>query len=157
MPAEPLDARHTDPKNAGAKSAGRVETALSTARDAANDALHETRKAAEANPLAAVGAGIAIGLVIGALLPKTKREDELLGATGRRLTNAASEAVGAAREAAKAELATLPLSKDAARAQVSKLVDQAAGALAAAGNAALKQRDAATETVPAKPAARTAK
>lgn len=132
-----------------AEPAGRIETALATARGAASDAYYETQKAAqrvgkaaEANPLAAVGAGIAVGLVVGALLPRTRRETELLGATGRRLTGAASAAVGAAREAARTELATLPLNKDAARAQVSKLLDQAGKALGAAGEAALKKGEA---------------
>ncbi|MBW8840851.1 MAG: hypothetical protein JF608_03400 [Sphingomonadales bacterium] len=126
------------------KQSGRMENALATARGATNDALHETRKAAEragkaieANPLAVVAGGIAIGLAAGALLPKTKRETELLGSVGKRLTGVAAGAAEAAREAAKAELGSLPLSKDAAKAQVSKLIDQVAKAVASAGEAAL--------------------
>ena len=49
---------------------------------------------------------------------------ELLGPVGKRLTGAAAGAAEAAKDAAKAELGSLPLSKDAARAQVSKLLDQ---------------------------------
>jgi F0F1-type ATP synthase assembly protein I len=139
------------------KQSGRMENALATARGATNDALHETRKAAEragkaieANPLAVVAGGIAIGLAAGALLPKTKRETELLGSVGKRLTGVAAGAAEAAREAAKAELGSLPLSKDAAKAQVSKLIDQVAKAVASAGEAALNGSP--VEAPPIKPA-----
>ena len=126
------------------KSTGRMETALATARGATNDALQETRKVAaragkamEANPLAVVAGGVAIGLAAGALLPKSKRETELLGPVGKRLTGVAAGAAEAARDAAKAELGSLPLNKDAARAQVSKLIEQVAKAVSSAGDAAL--------------------
>jgi ElaB/YqjD/DUF883 family membrane-anchored ribosome-binding protein len=144
-------------KSAENKPAGRMENALATARGATNDALHETRKAAaragkaiETNPLAVVAGGIAIGLAAGALLPRTKRETELLGSMGKRLTGVAAGAAGAARDAAKAELGSLPLSKDAAKAQVSKLIDQVAKAVSSAGDAALNR--SAAETPPTKPA-----
>lgn len=137
------------------KSAGRMEHALATARGATSDAIHETRKAAEAagraieaNPLAVVAGGIAIGLAAGALLPKTRRETELLGPVGKRLTGVAAGAAEAARDAAKAELASLPLSKDAAKAQVTKLIDQVAKAVSSAGDAALNAGPA--EPAPAK-------
>ena len=127
-----------------AKPAGRMETALTTARGATSDVLHETRKAAtragkamEANPLAVVAGGIAIGLAAGALLPRTRRETELLGPMGKRLNGVAAGAAEAARDAAKAELGSLPLSKSAAKAQVSKLIDQVAKAVSSAGDAAL--------------------
>lgn len=129
------------------KPAGRMESALTTARGAASDAWNEAREAsrrvgeaAEANPLAVVAGGIAIGLAAGALLPKTRRETELLGPVGRRLTDAASGAASAAKDAAKIELATLPLSKEAARAQAGKVLDQVAKAISDAGEAALASR-----------------
>ena len=146
------------PQNAETKQTGRVESALATARGATSDAIYETRKAAEragkaieANPLAVVAGGIAIGLAAGALLPKTKRESELLGPVGKRLTGVAAGAAEAARDAAKAELGSLPLNKDAAKAQVSKLIDQVAKAVSSAGEAALNSSAVtATETKPAK-------
>ena len=146
-----------EPQGTVNKQGGRMENALATARGATNDALHETRKAAEragkaieANPLAVIAGGIAIGLAAGALLPKTKRETELLGSVGKRLTGVAAGAAGAARDAAKAELGSLPLSKDAAKAQVSKLIDQVAKAVSSAGDAALNRT--AAEAPPLKPA-----
>ncbi|MBS0479140.1 MAG: hypothetical protein JSR79_07565 [Proteobacteria bacterium] len=126
------------------RRAGRMESALNSARDAAADALEETREAArragqaiQANPVAIVVGGVAVGLAAGALLPKTKRETELLGPVGKRLTGAAADAASAAKDAAKVELATIPLSKDAAREQVGKVLDQVARAISEAGEAAL--------------------
>lgn len=138
------------------KSAGRMEAALTTARGTASDALHETRKAAqrvgkaaEANPLVVVAGGIAIGLAAGALLPRTKRETQLLGPVGKRINSAAAGAAEAAKDAAKAELGAFPLSKQAARAQVGKLLDQVGKAMSAGGDAALAARDGAPAPKPA--------
>jgi hypothetical protein len=61
----------------------------------------------------------------------------LLGPVGKRLTGVAAGAAEAARDAAKAELGSIPLSKDAARTQVSNLIDQVAKAVSSAGEAAL--------------------
>jgi ElaB/YqjD/DUF883 family membrane-anchored ribosome-binding protein len=154
------DTATADRTRTAPRRAGRMESALATARGAANDAITETRRAArragqaaEANPLAVVAGGIAIGIAAGALLPKTKRETELLGPVGRRLTDAASDAATAAKDAARAELSTLPLSKEAARAQVGKVLDQVAKAVSEAGEAALAQRSRPVEE-PAAPAPR---
>ncbi len=148
----------SDPtKTAVKKPAGRMETALTSARGTANDALHETRKAAqrmgkaaEANPLAVLAGGIAIGLAAGALLPRTKRETQVLGSVGKRLNTAAAGAAAAAKDAAKAELGAFPLSKGAARAKVNELLGQVGKAMSAGGDAALAARSEA-----AKPAKRT--
>ncbi|HEX4693371.1 hypothetical protein [Sphingomonas sp.] len=139
-----------------ARRAGRMEAALSSARGAANGALDETRRiarrageAAEANPMALLAGGIAIGVAAGALLPKSRRETELLAPVGKRLTDAAADAAEAAKDAAKAELSTLPLSKEAARAQMGKVIDHVAKAVSDAGEAALASRSQTS----AKPAA----
>lgn len=150
-------AADTNDMTAGKRTAGRVESALSNARDTANGALKETKDAArragaaiEANPMAVVVGGIAMGLAAGTLLPKTKRETELLGPVGRRLTDVASGAASAAKDAAKVELAAIPLSKDAARDQVSKVIDQFAKAISGAGEAALaSKRETVVDNKPA--------
>jgi hypothetical protein len=145
-------------KSTEPKPAGRMETALTAARNASGDAVLETRyaarragKAMEANPLAVVAGGIAFGLIAGALIPKSKRESELLGGVGKRVSDVAAGAGAAARDAAKAELASLPLTKSAAREQVAKVIDQVARAISSAGEAALKARDEAP-TAPKKAA-----
>ena len=113
---------------------------LQTARDTAKDAAQRAGEAIADNPLAVVAGGIAIGVAAGALLPKTRRETELLGSVGRRLTDAAADAADAAKEAARGELSTLPLSREAARDQVGKVIDQVAKAITGAGEAALASR-----------------
>jgi hypothetical protein len=112
---------------------GRRDTALAEVRKTA----HRVGQAAEGNPLAIVAGGIALGVVAGALLPKSRRETELLGPVGKRMTDVASGAADAARGAATAELASLPLSKSAAREQVGRVLEQIAKALSSAGEAAL--------------------
>ena len=120
-------------KHAATKPAGRAEAALVEARKTAR----RVGEAAEGNPLAVVAGGIALGVVAGALLPKTRRETEWLGPVGKRMTDVATGAAEAARGAAAAELATLPLSRTAAREQVGRVLDQIAQALSSAGEAAL--------------------
>lgn len=136
------------------RRAGRMETALASARSAANGAFDETRRvarrageAAEANPFAVVAGGIAIGVAAGAFLPKTKRETELLGPVGRRITDAAADAASAAKDAAKIEFATIPLSKEAASAQVGKVLDRVAQAIADAGSTVFSGSESSDETI----------
>lgn len=99
----------------------------------------------EANPLALVAGGLALGVVAGALLPRSQRERDLLSPVGVRLGGALTAAVAAAREAGQSELDGLGINRDAARGQVKTLVDGllkaassagAAGAQAAASKAA---------------------
>jgi hypothetical protein len=122
---------------------GRLESALDDARHTARRA----GKAIEANPVAVVAGGIALGVVAGALLPRTQRETELLGPVGKRVTEAAAGAVGAAKVAAVAELGSIPLSREAARDQVGKFIDQVGKAMASAGQAALSHGESARDTV----------
>ena len=138
-------------------TARRTGTAIATVRDTGKDVLTEAAakarhagEIAEANPLAIVAGGIAIGAVVGALLPRTAKEADLLGPVGRRITDVAAGAAGAARTAAAAELASLPLTKSAARDQIGKLIGQVVTALASAGEAAVDHAKDARTTKPAK-------
>jgi ElaB/YqjD/DUF883 family membrane-anchored ribosome-binding protein len=88
--------------------------AIDATRTAASDAAHKAADGIDANPLSALVGGLAIGVAVGALLPRTKREAEILGPVGRRLTDSATAAARAARDAGKQELgALLPGSRDA--------------------------------------------
>ena len=64
-------------------------------RDQARDMTHDLRdralKLAEEQPLIVAVAGIALGAVIAALLPRTKAEDDLMGETSDTIKNAAGE------------------------------------------------------------------
>jgi hypothetical protein len=53
------------------------------------------------SPLIALGAGLALGAVLGAVLPTSDRERELLGPYGRKLNDASTGAIDRGRDLAK--------------------------------------------------------
>lgn len=53
------------------------------------------------SPLIALGAGLALGAVLGAILPASDRERELLGPYGRKLNDAGTGAIDRGRGMAK--------------------------------------------------------
>ena len=55
----------------------------------------------EGSPLIALGAGIALGAVLGVVLPSSRREKELLAPLGTKITEAGSGAVDRARDISK--------------------------------------------------------
>jgi hypothetical protein len=115
-----------------------VEKALDTTRQTARDAARRTAEGIEANPISVLVGGVALGVLAGALIPRTEQESRLLGPVGKRLTETATGAAQAARDAGKAELDSLGLNKDAARDQVGKVIDGVIKALSSAGAAAAK-------------------
>jgi len=119
-----------------AAAADRTSDAVEAARVKASQARRATSDGIEENPLAALIGGIAVGVLIGALLPRSKREDEALGPIASRLTDAARTAAAAARDAGKQSLDEMGINREAARGQVDKLVDTAVKAASSAGTAA---------------------
>jgi hypothetical protein len=113
-----------------------AEKALDTGKGAAREAVRRTAEGIEANPLAVLVGGVAIGVLAGTLVPRTEQEGKLLGPIGKRINDTASGAAQAARDAGKAELDSLGLNKEAARDQVGKLLDGVAKAISTAGAAA---------------------
>lgn len=122
---------------------------LDQARDAASDALDTTRETArraaaragdeiEDYPIAMLAGGVALGAILGAVIPASMRERELLGSTGKRLTAAAAAAAKAARDAGKDELDSLGLNRDAAGREANRLLDGVVKAAGTAGSAAAK-------------------
>jgi len=125
------------PKPAGRPSPKSVaEKALETTKETAREAARRTAQGIDANPLAVLVGGVAIGVLAGTLVPRTEQEEKLLGPIGKRLNETATGAAQAARDAGKAELDSLGLNKEAARDQVGKLLDGVAKAIATAGAAA---------------------
>lgn len=94
--------------------------------------------AIEANPIALVAGGLALGVVAGALLPRSERERTLLSPVGAKLGGALTAAVAAAREAGQSELDEQGINRDAARDQVKSLVDGLFKAASSAGSAAVQ-------------------
>jgi ElaB/YqjD/DUF883 family membrane-anchored ribosome-binding protein len=90
----------------------RTQSAYEAARDRASAATRQATEQMNVYPVAAVIGGFALGALVATLLPRTEREDRLLGKTGRRIT-------GAAREAAQKGL-------DAGRSQIEEIRARAA-------------------------------
>jgi histone H3/H4 len=107
----------------------RTVSAYEAARGTALDAGRKTVKGVEANPAAAIIGGLAIGALAAALLPKTKREQAMLGNVGRRINDTARDAARAAREAGKDQIDELGFSRDAIRRKLDGLTDAAVGAV----------------------------
>lgn len=111
--------------------------ALESARGKAREARGATIAGIEENPVSALVAGIAVGAVIGALLPRSEREREALAPLGAKLNEAARSAVAAARDAGKETLADLGINKQAASAEIDRLLGAAGKAASAASHAAM--------------------
>jgi ElaB/YqjD/DUF883 family membrane-anchored ribosome-binding protein len=107
----------------------RTSTAYAAARERAGAALERTGDGIEANPMAAVFAGLALGALAAALIPRTRREEELLGDVGRRITDTARDAARAAREAGREQIDELGLNRDGVRRRLDEFTDRAVGAV----------------------------
>ena len=96
-------------------SRNRAAEAYQSARDRTASAYEAARgRAAEVTrtasdqiavyPVGAVIGGLAIGALLGFLVPSSRREEEMFGNTGRRLTGAAREAAQRGLDAGKEQL-----------------------------------------------------
>ncbi len=124
----------------------RTAAAYATARERAGSAYEtagrKTSQGIDSNPVAAVVGGLAIGAIVAALLPRTSREDEMLGPVGRKITDSAREAARAAKEAGRGQLDELGLSRDGLQGKLNEFTDRAVGAVkssAGAGAAAARR------------------
>jgi ElaB/YqjD/DUF883 family membrane-anchored ribosome-binding protein len=118
------------------KSKDAAAAGVEQSKDLARQAKAKTSEGIDKNPLAIVLGGVAIGAIIGALLPHTQRETKLLGKAGKKLNKKARKMAEAAKVAGMNQVDTLGLNGDAVRAQFRELVSKAAVAVKAAGQAA---------------------
>ena len=95
-------------RSAGETAGEFMQSAMSTAQDATRTAQqmgHETRRTIsdlmEQQPLLIGAAGLALGALIGAMLPRTRLEDEYLGEARDQLGEAISEQTGQLYERGK--------------------------------------------------------
>lgn len=109
--------------------------AYDAARERASTAGDRTAQVIGDYPVGAVVAGLALGAVAGALLPRTSQEDAVLGPIGARVGEAARAATQAAREASRTALEEQGL-RDGVREQATKLTEVAKKAAQSAGSAA---------------------
>lgn len=94
---------------------GRAGEAIGSARDRTGEAYRTARERAGTAtrsageqignyPVGALIGGFALGAVFGAMLPSTRREKELLGDAGHRITDKAREAARQAAEAGRDQI-----------------------------------------------------
>lgn len=113
-----------------------VKTVRQTSAKVTGSAKTKTNESLERNPIAALVGGLAIGAIAAALLPKTKRESDLLGKASDKVRSTASSAAKAARDAGKDQLDALGLNSGAARDQLRTVIDKIGQAAATASKAA---------------------
>lgn len=111
--------------------------AYDNARQTAASAGRKAGDGIDQSPLIALAGGLAVGALVAALLPKTAKESELLGGVGERLTGTARDAAEAAKEAGKARLEELGLTRDAGAETLKSILKGAGDATKASAQAAL--------------------
>ena len=82
----------------------RTYSAYETARGRATDVTRRAVDQAAVYPVGAVIGGLAVGALLGFLLPSTRREQELLSPTGRKITDAARTAAQRGLDAGKEQV-----------------------------------------------------
>ena len=108
--------------------------------EAAKKAADKSGETIAKSPLAVVAGGVALGALIGALLPKSKAETKYVGSAGKKINETAKKAYDAAKEAGQEQIDTLGLNKDSVQEQVKDLLGKA-------GEAAKSAAEAASEAV----------
>lgn len=82
----------------------RTASAYEVARSRANDVTRQASEQLAVYPVAAVIGGFAVGALLATLLPRTAREERLLGTAGRRLADAAREVAQKGIDAGKDQI-----------------------------------------------------
>ena len=118
------------------KSKDAAATDVEQSKVIARQAKDKTIEGVDKSPLAIILGGIAIGAIVGALLPRTERETKILGKAGKKLNKKARKVAEAAKVAGMSQVDTLGLNGEAMRVQFRELVSKAALAVKAAGQAA---------------------
>ena len=119
-----------------ATAKGRASELAGTARDTASQARQKTADGIDASPVAALIGGLALGALAAALLPRTRKEDELFGDIGGRINDTARDAAQAAKEAGRGKLDELGLNKDAAIDKAKELAQSVSGVVRESASAA---------------------
>ena len=114
----------------------RAVEAYDQARAAARKAGRNASDQFSEAPFVALGGGLALGALIAALLPTSRRERELLGPVTDRIRDTATAAAGAARDAGSARLGELGITRERGNDVFKQVIDGAADALRASAKAA---------------------
>jgi ElaB/YqjD/DUF883 family membrane-anchored ribosome-binding protein len=82
----------------------RTSAAYGSARERASDVSRQTADRIDSSPLIAIAGGIALGAVVGALLPRTQREVQAFGGMGHKVTDAARDVANTAVETGRQQV-----------------------------------------------------
>lgn len=126
------------------KSRETADEALRIARRSADTAAASARKAAattgaqiDNNPMLALAGGLALGAIIAALLPHSRREAKVIATPAKKLRETAKQAAQNAAEIGRQQLDNLGVNAAAARDQVRDLAGKLGEAASSASSAAL--------------------
>lgn len=125
--------QHDGDAGALAKVGTQVTKTLESTREIAGNAAHGF----DANPFAALIGGLAIGAIVGSMVPRSEKERDLLAPAGQRVGAAGRAALKAAREAAGDTLTEGGINSENLRHQVANLFEQLFKAADNAGSAAV--------------------
>lgn len=114
----------------------KAEDALRSSKAGAKEAVDRAARQIDSNPLGIIVGGLAVGALVGALVPRSDREKQLLRPVGQKLGETARQALVAAKDAGREELDQAGLTPSAAKDRGRELLDGVAKALSSAGAAA---------------------
>jgi len=129
--------------DAYSKAREKGSAAYDTARNRAARGRDRAATTLDENPVAALVGGLALGALVGALLPRSRREAELLSGVGERINETSKRVASAARDSAREAIDGYGLGGDLIVEKVSSLFDNAgktASSIGSAARQALKQR-----------------
>lgn len=109
---------------------------VGSARSSATQARQKTADGIDASPVAALIGGLALGALAAAVLPRTRKEDELFGEIGGRINDTARGAAQAATDAGRDKLEELGINKDAAIDKARELAQSVSGVVKESATAA---------------------
>ena len=110
-----------DTKKNGGKA--KDHSKVADIRDTVSDRARDVVKGMESNPIGVLVGGLAVGLVAGAMIPRSAREKTLLEPVGKTLAAGAVAAIGAAKDTGKNEISSALKGKDAAKASLKTVLD----------------------------------
>lgn len=139
-PASAVRAKTQTAKKSVTEAVSKAREKTSAAYDSARTRAAQGRVRAsetlEENPVAALVGGLALGALVGALLPRSRREAELLEPVGERISETTKRVASAARDSARDTIESYGLNADAALRKVDSLFENATKAATSIGSAA---------------------
>lgn len=109
---------------------------VAATREMARTAASKSEETVTKNPLTIVAGGLVLGVLVGALLPKSKAETKYVGGTGRKINETAKKAYVAAKDAGQQQIETLGLGKDTVQNQLKDLLGKVIETVKSAAEAA---------------------